>query len=200
MTAAELAAWAAEACYFVNIYFIVDDLEALRRGGRIPSSVAVAGAKLDVKPLLWIAVDGSLAIKGIARSRKKGLKQLASLYAERVDRSSDTTYVCTGTADCARDVRKLEEYISKRVASPCSSRGTSDRSWEATCGRAWWRWLSGDRTSARSFRWPIASHARSRAGSSRARRPRAIAVCIARLRGGFAERVCGARRLENAGI
>lgn len=118
MTAAELAAWAAEACYFVNIYFMVDDLEALRRGGRIPSSVAVAGAKLDVKPLLWIAVDGSLAIKGIARGRKKGLKQLALLYAERVDRSSDTTYVCTGTADCARDVRKLEEYIAKEGCEP----------------------------------------------------------------------------------
>lgn len=118
MTAAELAAWAAEACYFVNIYFMVDDLEALRRGGRIPSSVAVAGAKLDVKPLLWIAVDGSLAIKGIARGRKKGLKQLALLYAERVDRSSDTTYVCTGTADCARDVRKLEVYIAKEGCEP----------------------------------------------------------------------------------
>lgn len=59
MSAAELAAWAEEARCFVNEEFMVDDLEALRRGGRIPASVAVAGAALDVKPLLVIAEDGT---------------------------------------------------------------------------------------------------------------------------------------------
>lgn len=42
MTAQELARWAEEARYFVDAEFMVDDLEALRRGGRIPSSVAYA--------------------------------------------------------------------------------------------------------------------------------------------------------------
>ena len=41
---------------------MVDDLEALRRGGRIPGSVAYAGSKLDVKPLLGITADGKLAL------------------------------------------------------------------------------------------------------------------------------------------
>lgn len=53
---------------------MVDDLEALRRGGRIPSSVAFAGSKLDVKPLLGIDMEGKLALTGVARGRKKRRK------------------------------------------------------------------------------------------------------------------------------
>ena len=40
LTARELAQWAEEARYFVDAEFMVEDLEALRRGGRIPGSVA----------------------------------------------------------------------------------------------------------------------------------------------------------------
>ena len=58
LTADEMVAWAAEAHFFVDRQFMVDDLDALRRGGRIPASVAYAGSKLDVKPLLGITADG----------------------------------------------------------------------------------------------------------------------------------------------
>lgn len=51
LTAEEMVAWAEEARYFVQTLFMVDDLDALHRGGRIPASVAFAGSKLDLKPL-----------------------------------------------------------------------------------------------------------------------------------------------------
>lgn len=123
LSALELAEWAEEAQYFVNIYFMVEDLESLRRGGRIPSSVAFAGSKLDVKPLLYVAADGSLSVKGIARGRKKGLKQLASLYEERADRAAES-YAVTGTADCPEDVQKLEEYIANTGCEPLLVEGS----------------------------------------------------------------------------
>lgn len=40
-----MVAWAEEARYFVNALFMVDDLESLRRGGRIPDSVALCGSE-----------------------------------------------------------------------------------------------------------------------------------------------------------
>ena len=113
LSAKELAEWAAEAQYFVHVYFMVDDLESLRRGGRIPSSVAFAGSKLDVKPLLFIATDGTLSIKGVARGRKKGLKQLADLFDEKAELTEDSPYVMVGNADAAKDAAKLEEIIEK---------------------------------------------------------------------------------------
>lgn len=82
MSAAELAAWAEEARCFVNEEFMVDDLEALRRGGRIPASVAVAGAALDVKPLLVIAEDGTLSLVGVARGAQEGHQAAGGVLQE----------------------------------------------------------------------------------------------------------------------
>ena len=113
--AAELAAWAEEARYFVNEEFMVDDLGALRRGGRIPATVAVVGAKLDAKPILTIATDGTLSVKGVARGRKKGLRALADLYFERADITESQPYVCTGNADAEKDMKRLEDMILKEV-------------------------------------------------------------------------------------
>ena len=114
MSAAELAAWAEEARCFVNEEFMVDDLEALRRGGRIPSSVAYAGSKLDVKPLLTIDLEGKLSLKGVARGRKKGIKQLAEYYLERRDLENSSQRVVTGHADCPKDLERLHDIVSKQ--------------------------------------------------------------------------------------
>ena len=80
LTASELAAWAEEARFYVNELFTLDELEWLRKGGRIPASVAFAGSKLDVKPMLDISIEGKLSLSGVARGRKKGIRQLAEFY------------------------------------------------------------------------------------------------------------------------
>ena len=113
LTARELALWAEEARYFVDAEFMVDDLEALRRGGRIPSSVAYAGSKLDVKPLLTITVDGKLTLSGVARGRKKGVKQLAEYYNKRKADSRPGRFVVIGNADCQKDAERLKDILAK---------------------------------------------------------------------------------------
>ena len=92
---------------------MVDDLEALRRGGRIPGSVAYAGSKLDVKPLLGITADGKLALTGVARGRKKGVKQLAEYYRKRKADSRPGRCVVIGNADCPKDAERLKGELSK---------------------------------------------------------------------------------------
>lgn len=114
MTASELAAWAEEARYFVNALFMVDDLESLRRGGRIPDSVAYAGSKLDVKPLLSMGIDGKLSLKGVARGRKKAIKQLVEYYFERRDHDNFSQCVAVGHADCPKDAHRLRELVCKQ--------------------------------------------------------------------------------------
>ncbi len=117
LTAAELAAWANEAQWFVNCGFMVDDLKALQHGGRIPASVAFAGSKLDVKVLLSFDLDGKLSMIGVARGRKKGLKALADRYAKGCDKTSETRTVLLGNADCEKDMQRLRELILKEDAS-----------------------------------------------------------------------------------
>ena len=113
LTARELAAWAEEARFFVDAQFMVDDLEALRRGGRIPGSVAYAGSKLDVNPLLGITADGNLGLTGLARGRKKGVKQLAEYYRKRKADSRPGRCVVIGNADCPKDAERLKGELSK---------------------------------------------------------------------------------------
>lgn len=117
LSAKELAQWAEEARYFVDCEFMVDDLNALRRGGRIPASVAVAGAALDVKPLLTIDVDGKLSLIGVARGRKKGIKQLIDYYEKNVSKEGVSNVVFIGDSDCPKDLQRLHDGLQKSDGS-----------------------------------------------------------------------------------
>lgn len=113
LAAEELVEWAEEARYFLNMMFMIDDLESLRRGGRIPDGVAAAGAKLDVKPMLTIDLEGKLTLKGVARGRKKGIRQLAQFYLDKVSQDGPSGAIVTGNADCPKDLERMHELIAK---------------------------------------------------------------------------------------
>ena len=113
LSAADLAKWANEAKYYVRCVFMVDDLEALRRGGRIPAAVANLGAKLDVKPLLSFDLDGSLSMVGIARGRKKGMKAMVEQFEKEADTTADVQTLTMGHADCPKDFEKLCDMVRK---------------------------------------------------------------------------------------
>ena len=113
LTAAELVAWANEARFYVNELFTLDELEWLKKGGRIPASVAFAGSKLDVKPMLDISLDGKLSLSGVARGRKKGIRQLADFYQRNAAELGTGSYVVIGSADCPKDVERLKDEIVK---------------------------------------------------------------------------------------
>lgn len=115
LSAEELAKWADEAKYFVRCSFMVDDLESLRRGGRIPAAAASIGSKLDVKVLLNFDLDGSLALLGLARGRKKGMKQMVELFAKERYGCDQVPTLTVGSADCPKDMAKLCEMIRKAV-------------------------------------------------------------------------------------
>lgn len=113
LSAKELAAWADEARFYVNELFTLDELEWLRKGGRIPASVAFAGAKLDVKPMLDISIDGKLSLSGVARGRKKGIRQLAEFYKRNAAELGCGSSIVIGSADCPKDVERLKDELVK---------------------------------------------------------------------------------------
>lgn len=113
LTATEMVEWVKEARFFVNAQFMVDDLSALERGGHIPGNVAKAGAMLDVKPMLGFDLEGKLALTGVVRGRKKGIKQLISFYSKNHDTNHPVHQVITANADCPRDADKLCDGLKK---------------------------------------------------------------------------------------
>lgn len=108
LSAKEMFEWIKEARNFVHGYFTVDDLEYLRRGGRIPSIVAAAGSKLDIKPILTFSEDGHLVIHSMVRGRKKALRTIANLMSENIIGASRSQIVI-GNALAVEDMKAVEE-------------------------------------------------------------------------------------------
>lgn len=113
LSAEQMVRWAEEARYYVHTIFMVDDLNSLRRGGRIPSGVAIAGAMLDVKPLLTWDLDGKLAMMGVARGRKKAIRKMAEYYEKNHNTDIYSAVAAVGNADCAHDLGRLEDLIRR---------------------------------------------------------------------------------------
>ncbi len=96
------------------VYFMVDDLMHLKRGGRLSAGAAVAGTMLGLKPVLTFDEEGGLAVVEKVMGRKKGLTKLAEKVAQGL---KDLTYpVYVLDADCPADGDALAETI--RAAFP----------------------------------------------------------------------------------
>ena len=65
-TAVQIAATLEHAKEHLHLVAAIDDLKYLRKGGRLPAAVAVAGGMLGIKPLITIK-EGKVAMAGKAR-------------------------------------------------------------------------------------------------------------------------------------
>ena len=93
----------------VRLKFVVEDLDALRRGGRISHLTASVGSMLNIKPLLHIDPNGKIQSFGKARGRKAALKQLSN---DMIMSARDTTTFIiahTGALDDAEEVKTTVE-------------------------------------------------------------------------------------------
>lgn len=115
LSAEEMVAWAEEARWYVNAQFMIDNLDALQAGGRIPASMAMAGSKLDVKPLMGFDLNGRLSLVGVVRGRKKGIRSLVDYVKKRNDTCALSQRIIIGNADCAHDADRLRDQIAKEV-------------------------------------------------------------------------------------
>ncbi|MPM81172.1 Protein DegV [bioreactor metagenome] len=92
----------------INHYFTVDDLNHLKRGGRISASAAAVGTLLNVKPVLHMDRQGKLAPLMKVRGRKKAILTLAEKFIERTNKNEMQT-IAIVHGDCLEDALHLEE-------------------------------------------------------------------------------------------
>ncbi|MEU0156152.1 DegV family protein [Micromonospora fulviviridis] len=64
-----------------TIFFYVDTLEFLRRGGRINAAEALLGTALSVKPIMHMP-DGSIVVRDKVRTASRGVARLVDLAVE----------------------------------------------------------------------------------------------------------------------
>lgn len=93
---------------------LIDDLNHLKRGGRISGATATIGGLLNIKPSAYIDDEGKLVQGEKIKGKKKALKFLANEVKERViNDENEVIYICHG--DCLEDAESLRDIILQEV-------------------------------------------------------------------------------------
>lgn len=91
-------------------WFTVDDLNHLKRGGRVSTTAALVGTMLGIKPVLHMDDAGHLIPVSKVRGRRQSLDALVQKMAETAIRPSEQT-IFISHGDCLEDA----EYVANQV-------------------------------------------------------------------------------------
>ena len=94
-------------------WFTVDDLQQLKRGGRVSGATALIGTMLNIKPVLHVDNEGHLINMAKARGRNAAIQALVEHMAETaIDPERQTIFISHG--NCYEDARRLAELVHER--------------------------------------------------------------------------------------
>lgn len=110
----EIVSWIEENKLRVNHWFTVDDLNHLKRGGRISSSVAIVGTMLSIKPIMHVDDEGRLTPVSKVKGRKKSIKVLQEKILENIVNPEDQT-IFISHGDCLEEAEHLRELITSEI-------------------------------------------------------------------------------------
>jgi DegV family protein with EDD domain len=95
------------------IFFLLDTLEYLRKGGRIGKASAVLGSLLNIKPILTIDSEGEVAAVDRVRGQKKAMARLVELLEEKLDGQSIRLQIAH--ANHPEGAEELQTLIAERI-------------------------------------------------------------------------------------
>jgi len=110
----ELHEWLNEHVLKLCHWFTVDDLNHLKRGGRVSAISAAIGTALNVKPVLHVDNEGRLIPIEKVRGRKKSLIALADRMLETCTNPEEQT-IFIGHGDAIEDAEYLAQLIKERM-------------------------------------------------------------------------------------
>ena len=117
LTAAELAKWVEDNRLTVCHWFTVDDLNFLKRGGRVSATTALLGTMLSIKPIMHTSDEGKLVPVSKARGRKAAIAALLDkIEALSIHPEKQTMFICH--ADCEEDAKAVAQTIQDRFGTP----------------------------------------------------------------------------------
>ena len=107
-----------------TVWFYVDTLEFLRRGGRIGAAEALLGTALSVKPIMHMP-DGAIVLRDKVRTASRGVARLVDLAVEAAgDADVDLGRAPPGRAAAGRGAARRADR--RGSATGCTTR-TSPR-------------------------------------------------------------------------
>lgn len=109
MDVVENAKWLRAHTQNYVMWFTVDDLQFLKRGGRCSPSAAFFGSMLSIKPVLHVDASGRLIARQKVRGRHQALKALAAKFGELNNAIDQAMFI--SHADCFDDAMFLKKQL-----------------------------------------------------------------------------------------
>ena len=99
-----------------RIYFLVDTLEYLAKGGRIGGAKRLLAELLEIKPILQVK-DGQVESFEQQRTRKRALARLVEVVAEQCP-SGENAHLCALQVEAQSEAEQLVTELKSRVSVP----------------------------------------------------------------------------------
>ena len=112
-TLEEVCAFAEETRGKVCHWFTVDDLNHLKRGGRVSAAAALFGTMLSIKPVLHVDDTGHLVPVSKARGRRASQLALVDRMAETARNPAEQT-IFISHGGCREDAEFVAEEVRRR--------------------------------------------------------------------------------------
>ncbi len=110
----EVADYVRETIPHLCHFFTVNDLNHLKRGGRVSATTALVGSMLQIKPVLHVDDEGRLISIGKARGRKASI---AALLDKIEELCIDTSTFFISHGDCLDEVEEMAAQIKERFGA-----------------------------------------------------------------------------------
>jgi len=110
----EVADYVRETIPHLCHFFTVDDLNHLKRGGRVSATTAIVGSMLQIKPILHVDDEGRLISIGKARGRKASIAALLNKIEELC---IDFDHFFISHGDCLSEVEEMAAQIKERFGA-----------------------------------------------------------------------------------
>lgn len=110
----EVLAWLKENVLHLCHWFTVDDLNHLKRGGRVSTATALVGTMLGIKPVLHVDDEGHLIPVSKVRGRKQSLDALVKKMEETaIDPQDQVIFISHG--DCLEDAKYVARQVREKL-------------------------------------------------------------------------------------
>ncbi|MGB9669369.1 MAG: DegV family protein, partial [Anaerolineales bacterium] len=97
-----------------HIYFLVDTLEYMAKGGRIGNATALLGSVLQIKPILTFR-DGKVDVFEKERTQKRARERLVNIVVEQIPKNQEA-YLTLMHADTPNVVAEISRGLSSRLS------------------------------------------------------------------------------------
>ena len=108
----EILNWIEENKLKIAHRFTVDDLNWLKRGGRVSNASALVGTLLSIKPVLYVPDAGTLDVVAKIRGRKNALNSIIDAIKKDVPAGEKIEFNINH-ADCLKDAEYVRDELLK---------------------------------------------------------------------------------------